>query len=179
MRRLFIGVNFTNEDKDYFVNTQKILEKYCDRAHYTRKDNLHLTLKFLGLMSEDNEQQVIEVIKKIDVEPLVLTVEHLGFFSKKRGYIGYLGFKPQPELTRLAINLNEVLVMNKLTEDHHFIYTPHITLCRNAHFILPLVDISRGINIKRDLTLTNVTLYESINIDGVLTYRPRYIRKVI
>jgi len=179
MRRLFIGINFTDEEKGYFATTQKILEKYCTRAHYTRMENFHLTLRFLGYMSNNQEQQIIDIINKIEIKPLILKTEHIGFFAKKRGYIAYLGFKPQPELTKVAVDINEKLEAAKLVISDEFIYTPHITLCRNAQFILPLVDISKGIKIERDIQITNVTLYESINLEGELTYRPLYIRKVI
>ena len=178
MRRLFIGVNFTNEEKDYFALVQGVLKKYCDRARYTHPENFHLTLKFLGLMPQEAIENLIKIIDEIEIGEIVLESEHIGFFSKKRGHIAYLGFKTQPELTLMAGNLNDALIEAGLVENDEFIYTPHITLCRNAHFIVPLVDVSKGIAAKKAIRITNITLYESINIEGVLTYQPIHMRKV-
>ena len=48
MKRLFIGISFSTELKDYFKHAQLMVEKYCEVAKYTSYDNFHLTLKFLG-----------------------------------------------------------------------------------------------------------------------------------
>ena len=179
MRRLFIGVNFTNEEKEHFALVQDILKKYCDRAKYTRKENFHLTFKFLGLIPDEMEEKLIEIINTMEFENLTIQTEHIGFFSKKRGYIAYIGFKIQPELAKLVTDLNNTLMDVGVVEKDEFIYTPHITLSRNTHFLVPLVDVSKGLDIEKELPITNITLFESINIDGVLTYRPLYTRKVI
>ena len=44
MKRLFIGVKFSDDVNDYFQTSQLMVEKYCERANYTRYDNFHLTM---------------------------------------------------------------------------------------------------------------------------------------
>ena len=52
MKRLFIGIGFTDEPKDYFKETSTNRWKICETAGLTAYDNFHLTLKFLGMMND-------------------------------------------------------------------------------------------------------------------------------
>ena len=44
MRRLFIGVGFSSELRGYFQDAALMVEKYCETAKYTRRENFHLTV---------------------------------------------------------------------------------------------------------------------------------------
>ena len=178
MKRLFIGISFSTELKDYFKHAQLMVEKYCEVAKYTSYDNFHLTLKFLGMMEEASVNQLIEIINSIDVEKIILMLDHIGFFKKKNRYVIYMGTHPNEALTKVAMDLHDALVEARLVTQEEFIYTPHVTLCRNAKLLVPSVDLSRGIDIQKEMMLDNITLYESTNINGVLTYHPLYIREV-
>ena len=178
MRRLFIGVGFSSELRGYFQDAALMVEKYCETAKYTRRENFHLTLKFLGMMDESTINTLIDVINHVEVNELTLYFDHIGFFKKKNRYVIYMGLHPNEALTQIAIDLHDALVEKGLTSAEEFIYTPHITLCRKAKFLVPSVDLSRGIEISKETMVNNITLYESTNIDGVLTYRPIYIREV-
>lgn len=63
MRRLFIGIGFTDELKEHFKENQQIVEMYCETAKYTTFNNFHLTLKFLGMMNDSDMVKVINVMK--------------------------------------------------------------------------------------------------------------------
>ena len=81
-----------------------------------------------------------------------------------------MGTHPNEALTKVAMDLHDALVEARLVTQEEFIYTPHVTLCRNAKLLVPSVDLSRGIDIQKEMMLDNITLYESTNINGVLTY---------
>ena len=181
MKRLFIGVSFDKELNNYFKSAQLMIEKYCERANYTSYNNFHLTLKFLGMMEESQIPEIIEVIKNLNASKVPLLFDHIGFFNKKGRYVIYMGSKPEVKLTDLALKLNDGLVERGLVEYRleDYVYTPHITLCRNARILVPPVDLSRGMEIKYRSSLTNITLYESVNVDGQLIYRPIFKRELI
>ena len=63
MKRLFIGVKFSDDVNDYFQTSQLMVEKYCERANYTRYDNFHLTLRFLGMIEESKVPEIVQIIK--------------------------------------------------------------------------------------------------------------------
>ena len=87
MRRLFIGVGFSSELRGYFQDAALMVEKYCETAKYTRRENFHLTLKFLGMMDESTINTLIDVINHIEVNQLTLYFDHIGFFKKKNRYV--------------------------------------------------------------------------------------------
>lgn len=179
MKRLFIGVKFSSDVNEYFQTSQLMVEKYCERANYTRNDNFHLTLKFLGMIEESRIPEIIEIINEVDVQRMKLFFDHIGFFNKKGRYVIYMGCQPVVELTDYVMKLSDKLVKYSLLEKDEQIYTPHITLCRNAKILVPSVDVSRGMTIACEAEILNVTLFESTNIEGVLTYRPLYTRELI
>lgn len=181
MKRLFIGVHFDKEMNNYFKSTQLRVEKYCERANYTSYDNFHLTLKFLGMMEESSILAIIDVIKNLRATPVPVLFDHIGFFNKKGRYVIYMGTKPEVTLTELALKLNEELVKKGLVEYRleDFSYTPHITLCRNARILVHPIDLSKGIEIKYHARISNITLFESVNIDGKLMYKPIFSRELI
>lgn len=179
MKRLFIGVKFSDDVNDYFQTSQLMVEKYCERANYTRYDNFHLTLRFLGMIEESKVPEIVQIIKDLEVQRMKLFFDHIGFFNKKGRYVIYMGCQPAVELTEYVMKLNDKLVKHLLIEKDEHIYTPHITLCRHSKLLVPLVDISRGITIERQAEILNVTLFESINVDGTLMYRPLFTRELV
>lgn len=181
MKRLFIGVHFDKELNNYFKSAQLMVEKYCERANYTSYDNFHLTLKFLGMMEESQIPEIIEIIKNLKATSVPILFDHIGFFNKKGRYVIYMGTKPEVKLTDLALKLNDKLVKKGLVEYRleDYSYTPHITLCRNARILVHPIDLSKGIEIKYHAKLTNITLFESVNIDGQLMYKPIFSRELI
>ena len=89
-----------------------------------------------------------------------------------------MGVEPNKLLTQIAIELNTALIKARFLEQELFIYTPHVTLCRNAKLLVPIFDLSRGIQIEEEITIDNIILYESTKHNGVLTYQPLYIQEV-
>ena len=83
MKRLFIGVKFSDDVNDYFQTSQLMVEKYCERANYTRYDNFHLTLRFLGMIEESKVPEIVQIIKDLEVQRMKLFFDHIGFFNKK------------------------------------------------------------------------------------------------
>lgn len=178
-KRLFIGINFSDETKDYFHQIQMMVEKYCERGHYSAKDNFHLTLKFMGSKEEEDISKMIEIIDSLDAYKMTIRFDHIGFFAKKNKYVIYAGCLPNYELTKLANEIDDELFELKLSDKQEPVYTPHLTLIRSAKLLVPSVDVSRGIEVDKEVKITNITLYESINIDGVLKYIPIYVRELV
>ena len=71
----------------------------------TPYDNFHLTLKFLGMMNESSVNELIEVMKSIELEKIHLMFDHIGFFKKKNRYIVYMGPQANEKLTKSSNEL--------------------------------------------------------------------------
>ena len=105
MKRLFIGVKFSSDVNNYFKTSQLMVEKYCEKANYTRYENFHLTLKFLGLIEDSRIDEIIQIINELEVQRIKLFFDHIGFFNKKGRYVVYMGCQPNVELTNYVMKL--------------------------------------------------------------------------
>ncbi|HAX72766.1 MAG TPA: RNA 2',3'-cyclic phosphodiesterase [Firmicutes bacterium] len=178
VKRLFIGIDFNTVEKDYFYQIQMMVAKYCESARFSDVTNFHLTLKFIGGVEESNVDDLIHLIDKLDANQLELRFDHIGFFAKKNRYILYIGCLPNYKLTQLANKINDEVASLGLCEKEQPIYTPHLTLARQAKLLVPSVDLSRGIEVDKLVKINNITLYESKNIEGELKYIPLYVRQL-
>ena len=119
MKRLFIGVKFSDDVNDYFQTSQLMVEKYCERANYTRYDNFHLTLRFLGMIEESKVPEIVQIIKDLEVQRMKLFFDHIGFFNKKGRYVIYMGCQPAVELTDYVMKLNDKLVKHLTIRNYY------------------------------------------------------------
>ncbi len=126
MYRLFIAVPIPDNVKNI------ITERYSgiQRVKWMDRENLHITLEFLGDISSDDYYKIIEVLKEISFNSFNLSLKDIGTFSK-RGKIGtvWVGLNDNTHL----IELNSI-IKNRLNRAGLHIktghYRPHITIAR-------------------------------------------------
>lgn len=81
--RCFIAIDIPEEIKaDIFHSFEKIKIKGV-LGNFVEKDNLHLTLKFLGELSEEEIKKVIEKLKEINFQKLNAKTGKIGFFPNE------------------------------------------------------------------------------------------------
>lgn len=129
--RLFIGVNLKEDVKDKIYSNIKNLPK-CYRV--TKKENLHITLIFLG---EVDEVFIPEIINKIkfaikDIRIIKATLDSTGQFPEKgKGRIIYIsGKNGEKELKKLATLINDNLIEFKEKKEKIEEFKFHITIAR-------------------------------------------------
>ncbi len=113
--------------------TRAELEKLQSRVHgrLTRPQNLHLTLAFLGPQPEALLPLLRSVLAHLEVAPIELEIDRLGYFSKNR--IAWAGMHATPEpLSQLQSMLTLELMRKGITYDSGKPFRPHITLARRA-----------------------------------------------
>lgn len=135
--RLFIAINFPEKVKETIKNSTHFLTLPFPQMSWTKTDNLHLTLKFLGNIrnkvksQEDNLLPQIkkEVERSIEgIRPFKLKFGNLGFFEREQ-LIVWLGVTPTPNLLCLADKIEQG--MKKLGWDREKRpYSAHVTLGR-------------------------------------------------
>lgn len=90
--RLFIGINISEEVKEEAVKIQEKIKKLGELT-LVPKENLHITLKFLGEI-EDSEK-IIKKLNNIKFEQFSLKATNIGFFPNnnyiKVVWIGFVG----------------------------------------------------------------------------------------
>ena len=100
-------------------------------ARWISKENLHLTLRFIGEVPESSIKELVGFIDsgvsglKEKVQPLM--VSGFGGFEGKGRAVFWIGLKEEEWLKSLAERLSG-LVAGCVGEERHF--RPHITICR-------------------------------------------------
>lgn len=122
-KRLFIALNLSDA-------ARKKVYTICDsieRIHWTKHDQLHLTLSFIGNTDIEMIPQLSTALSRLKFEPFNLTISGTGFF---RSNIFFLELEESTALTELKKQIDDVLYqVLKLKPDLRD-YIAHITLAR-------------------------------------------------
>lgn len=170
--RLFIAINFSEENLNILRDTADLLRRNSTSGNFTRTENFHITLAFLGEISGARVSGIRHIINEavMDMTPFEFSIGGLGRFRRTGGDIYWLGVEKTPELMELADRLNKKLrAANYSVEDRAF--KPHLTLGREVILcckpeILATPRLSCKVN--------RISLMKSERIRGVLTYTEIY-----
>lgn len=162
--RLFVAICFTPEIITALDNCIKRL-KASSSGNFTRPENLHLTLAFVG--ETHNTKAVIKCMNDIACSRFDITLNDFGKF----GDLWWVGLAKNPTLNRLAYDLQEKL-RNCGFNIAKRPFRPHITIARqvktNAEILLDIPNIS--------MTVYKISLMKSERINGKLLYSELYAR---
>jgi 2'-5' RNA ligase len=91
MPRLFIAVNFSDEVKNRLLSLQQRIRRQAVKGRFPPRENLHLTLIFLGETGEPALPCIQEAVSGIKTAPFTLELGCLGFFKRAGGDIWWIG----------------------------------------------------------------------------------------
>ena len=99
-----------------------------------KKSNLHMTLEFLGEVSDSEQQKLIERVSQIKSEPFELQLTRIGFWKKPQ--ILFIGTTqiPNPLLT-LVKSIKKCVKQQRIKTDDRE-YKPNITIARKAKKVI-------------------------------------------
>ena len=164
-RRLFLAIPFPEAVLDILRDAQDQLRRQGVRGNFSRLENLHLTLAFLG--ETDREMEIRRVLDAADAAVFSMNIGGWGRF----GDLIWAGVRPCPPLEALAGQLQEDLRASGFALEKRP-FRPHITLARRCVWDqMPRLQIP---NIAMEVR--RVVLMESSRPGGTLTYTPRHIR---
>jgi 2'-5' RNA ligase len=129
--RTFIAIDLPEQLHAALAQTQQALRKAAPEGRWTRPEGIHLTLKFLGEVSEAQVKQVVEALGQIgSFEPFSVQVRGFGFFPQaRRPRVFWVGVEAPPALAELAARVDgEMEKIGFPPEQRAF--TPHLTLAR-------------------------------------------------
>lgn len=172
--RLFIAINLNDEIKDYLMNAILELKKKSSGGNFTHRENLHLTLAFLGELESEKVGSVKSVMNRINGEPFTLSMDGFGKFKRNGGDIHWAGIEKSEELLSLQRQLTLELMKTGFSLEKRE-YSPHLTLGREVRLIDPSEDIfgslSKG---KQEMTVSRISLMKSERLNGKLVYSEVY-----
>ena len=125
--RLFIAIQLSDSIRDSLSAVQMYLKDHDVRGNYTKLENLHLTLAFIGEYSDSDF--ALEVIHSVPFAPFPMRIEGFGSF----GDLYWCGIGANDTLLFYVKRLRRALAENGIPFDRKK-FSPHITLLRRAEF---------------------------------------------
>lgn len=130
-RRIFIAINLPDKTK------RKILEvcrQWADLPmRWTKEDNLHITLVFIGYVDEEQLLEVCQIAKQAvkKSHPFEIKFNHICLGpSEKQARMIWLKGEISQDLIRLRNSLESDLLQNGCFHKKERFFKPHITLAR-------------------------------------------------
>lgn len=172
--RIFIGIAIPESVKEYIESIKPNLDNLLLKGRWTRIDNLHVTLAFLGEVPPDQIDLLSHILENtlIHQARFTLGLSDIGFFDKGNQSIVWLGIDQGKEHLR---HLSKIIKYE--LNQHRFPYDnkpmiPHLTFVRQAS-IKKEVSVPK---IRQDILwkVEHIHLYLSHQKEGLLTYEPLY-----
>ena len=127
--RLFIAINLSEPVKEGLCLIIREFEKVSLKGNFTRRENLHLTLAFLGETSKLKE--ATQAIKKVNSGTFPLVIEGIGKFPRGAADLYWAGIQESPPLIALQSSLCRELTLAGFSLEQRT-YRPHLTLGREV-----------------------------------------------
>jgi len=133
--RLFIAILFSSEVKDALCETIAELRAASLRGRFTARENLHLTLAFIG--ESNRPDDILGVMEDVAAEwsgapgAPEITLSGAGVFGGRGGDLHWVGVENTPALKSLAARLAQALRAEGFPVEKRR-FTPHVTIGREV-----------------------------------------------
>ena len=95
--------------------------------------NIHMTLHFIGAVTEDSIQCLCDRLDHVECSAFTLRIDRVGRFAKSK--VLWLGVESQPEELLSLVEQTEQRVLQCIEDYRQGSFEPHITLYRKARHI--------------------------------------------
>ena len=166
--RLFYAILLSEEMKQALVGAQDFLRAQGIQGNYTRRENLHLTLAFLG--ETDRLSAARRAAEQLGEEPFRLSLKGVGSFRRGDSELFWAGVNLTSELKRLQSVLSGCLREEGFSLENRR-FQPHLTLAREVRVPAPFDREAFSSSVSpTEMEVRAVSLMKSERIRGVLTY---------
>jgi len=168
--RLFIAVNFDENIKNELWEISRDFQQYTSQGNFTRPENFHLTLVFLGEVAPERVKDIQQAMAEVTVKPFTLSLGGLGCFKRRNGDIYWIGVELSNALLELYRQLVDSLTQRGFVLENRG-YKPHLTLGRQIELAGDYRLESLPVAIKPlSQKVSKISLMLSERINGRLTY---------
>lgn len=176
--RLFIAVQFSDGNKELLYGMAQRLRAHAIQGNTTKKENLHLTLAFIGEVPGSVYKKTCAVMDVLHSGSFEIIFDRFGRFVQPDGMLYWIGAQDTPALMCLQRELTEALQKNKIPVDKKA-FKPHITLGRRMR-------MEEGFSeeaFEKDIAVVkqrvdSISLMKSERVKGKLVYTEVYKRKL-
>ena len=99
-------------------------------ARWVARENLHVTLRFIGDVDVRTADQVHASLQEVAFEPFHLQLRNIGVFGERIPRLLYAGVEPDGPLKALYARINAAHARAGLPPPAERRYVPHVTLAR-------------------------------------------------
>jgi|TARA_B100001964_G_scaffold245071_1_gene329674 2'-5' RNA ligase len=126
--RLFIAIKIPEDIKEYISELQKQIDTANNKISLVNKDNIHLTLKFLGEVQPNDIETIKESLNNVKFKSFSVHLNDVDVFPNEN-YIRviWIGLEPEENILELQKNIDESLKSLFRKEKD---FKPHLTLAR-------------------------------------------------
>jgi len=130
--RLFVALQISDEIRAAIAALGHGLKPLDVSWKWTRAENLHVTLKFLGEIPSDKLESIRQALRGVPGEwPIEVKFSWLGFFpNERRPRVLWVGMKAPQSLPELAAAIEAALAKVGVPREERE-FTPHLTLARS------------------------------------------------
>ena len=129
--RAFIAIELPEELRQRLAQEQSRFRAVAADARWTRPEGIHLTLKFLGEISDEQVAQVTKALQQIkSFEPFSVAAKGFGFFpDARRPRVFWAGLEAPAALAELAGFVESAMAPLGFPPENRA-FSPHLTLAR-------------------------------------------------
>ncbi|MEJ2008355.1 MAG: RNA 2',3'-cyclic phosphodiesterase [Acidobacteriota bacterium] len=129
--RAFIAIELPEPIREALAREQARFRAVCPDARWTRPEGIHLTLKFLGQISDEQVDEVRKALGQLErFEKFTVQAKGFGFFpNAKRPRVFWVGLEAPSELARLAAQVESAMATIGFPPENRA-FSPHLTLAR-------------------------------------------------
>ncbi|MEM2175107.1 MAG: RNA 2',3'-cyclic phosphodiesterase [Candidatus Micrarchaeia archaeon] len=151
--RCFIAIDIPEDLKEKINEFQSDLEKmFKNKIKFVEKENLHITLKFLGEINEKELEKLKRILESIKFSPFKVRLKEIGFFPDEKFIrVIWIGGFSDGKLEEISKIINEKLKKENFYFDERF--SPHLTIGR----VKEKIDITK---INREIDFGEFTVKE-------------------
>lgn len=125
--RYFLAVSLPEAQKERLVRLQDLGKGFS----FPRKENLHLTLRFIGALDDQKIKGLLKILGEIKVTRFILPLEGVGVFPRRgKAKVVWAGVgNAHPRLYQLRQLFDDALLHLGLDVDLR-VFQPHVTIAR-------------------------------------------------
>jgi RNA 2',3'-cyclic 3'-phosphodiesterase len=145
--RIFIALDIPGEIRARMIEYMERARALAPEARWARPEGLHVTLKFIGEVSEARVEQIKTALATVKTAPFQVAFEKAGFFpNPKSPRVFWIGVEGGEELPHLAALIDKATHAVGIPKEARA-YSPHLTLARagsgagGQHHVKPLATL--------------------------------------
>ena len=181
--RIFIGIKTEAWLRTKLSGIQNDIRKITERGSFTRTENFHLTLCFIGEYSQDKIGCIEKIIDGFAKKTTCFSIKgsQLGVFPKGNKGIVYFDLEQSQHLSNAYRKLVRELYALGIIDQNRLkaSFKPHITMARNVPVNQEIIQKLSVYNCPElVLEVKGISVFESLRENEQLVYKEIYFKEL-